>query len=75
MTCPECNSTIQPGYRGACVTCLRVEMRRLREALADAREALSDFAATAEQQQWEDEGQHQWHESREAAEAAERSEK
>lgn len=27
--CPECHSTITPNYRGACVTCLRREIRRL----------------------------------------------
>jgi len=34
VTCLECNSTIQPGYRGACVTCLRREIDRLRTLLS-----------------------------------------
>lgn len=29
MICPECHSTIQPNYRGACVTCLRRENGRI----------------------------------------------
>ena len=28
--CCECHSTIQPDYRGACPTCLRREIKRLR---------------------------------------------
>jgi len=32
--CCECRSTIQPNYRGACVTCLRREIKRLEAIVA-----------------------------------------
>lgn len=36
MICTDCNSTIQPDYRGACVACLRREAKRLRADLERA---------------------------------------
>jgi hypothetical protein len=36
--CFECHSTIQPNYRGACVTCLRREIERLRAIVDKLRE-------------------------------------
>jgi hypothetical protein len=45
--CPECHSTIRPGYRGACVSCvscLRREIAGLRAANTDLRAKGARFA-------------------------------
>jgi hypothetical protein len=45
--CPECHSTIRPGYRGSCVSCvscLRREIAGLRAANTDLRAKGARFA-------------------------------
>lgn len=76
--CPECKSTIQPGYRGECVTCLRRELNRLHSG---GRHILTALFAAADRGGWSRREIHRiadymakqypWADPRHAAEAAE----